>query len=94
MSDEDMTRAMYDEVHRLLAWAGVQDHWILDPDQDAWRDAEAEAGAAYAAWRDDPGADTFAVYRAAQDRADAAQDMLRRRSRVLHAPVTFGQRGR
>jgi hypothetical protein len=42
----------------------------------AWRDAQGEATLAYAAWCSDPGADAYAVYRAAQDRADAAQEML------------------
>jgi len=42
----------------------------------AWRDAQAEAALAYAAWCREPGAGAYAVYRAAQDRADAAQDEL------------------
>jgi hypothetical protein len=46
----------------------------------AWRDAQAEAALAYAAWCRDAGADGYAVYRAAQDRADAAQDALARRA--------------
>jgi hypothetical protein len=41
-----------------------------------WRDAQAEARLAYAAWCRRPGADAYAVYRGAQDRADAAQDAL------------------
>jgi hypothetical protein len=50
----------------------------------AWesRDAQEEARLAYAAWSAHPGADAYAVYRAAQDRADAAQDMLARRYRA------------
>lgn len=46
----------------------------------AWRDAQTDAALAYAAWCGDPGADTYAAYRAAQDRADVAQDMLSRGS--------------
>jgi hypothetical protein len=46
----------------------------------AWRDAETAATLAYAAWCRDPGADRYAAYRAAQDRADAAQDVLSRRT--------------
>jgi hypothetical protein len=46
----------------------------------AWRDAQAEAALAYAAWCRDPGADGYAIYRAAQDRADAAHDALARRA--------------
>jgi hypothetical protein len=40
------------------------------------REAQVEANLAYDAWRRDPGADGYFVYRAAQDRADAAQDAL------------------
>ena len=40
------------------------------------REAQAEAELAYDAWCQLPGADGYAVYRAAQDRADAAQDQL------------------
>ena len=45
-------------------------------DYDAWSDARDEALQAYAAWLAAPAAETYAVYRAAQDRADAAQDTL------------------
>jgi uncharacterized membrane-anchored protein len=38
--------------------------------------AQVEADAAYAHWRQHPGAVAYAVYRAAQDRADAAQEHL------------------
>jgi hypothetical protein len=40
------------------------------------REAQTEADLAYEAWCQVPGADGYAVYRAAQDRADAAQDRL------------------
>jgi hypothetical protein len=42
----------------------------------AWMEAHGEAYAAYSAWRDDGRLDGYVVYRAAQDRADAAQDAL------------------
>jgi hypothetical protein len=45
-------------------------------DFDAWSDARDEALQAYASWRIAPAAESYAVYRAAQDRADAAQDTL------------------
>ena len=38
--------------------------------------ARAEANIAYDAWCDDPGRMTYAVYRAAEDRADAAEVAL------------------
>jgi hypothetical protein len=43
---------------------------------DAWSDAAAEAREAYGMWLSAPTAEAYAVYRAAQDREDAAQDML------------------
>ena len=46
-----------------------------------WRDAEDEAACAYQLWRERPGADAFAVYRAAADRADAALATLATASR-------------
>ena len=43
---------------------------------DAWSDAHEEAEDAYRAWMQSGTADDYAVYRAAQDREDAAQDAL------------------
>ena len=43
---------------------------------DAWSDAHEEAEEAYIAWRTGGGPDEYIVYRAAQDREDAAQDAL------------------
>ncbi|HEY8583202.1 MAG TPA: hypothetical protein VIL49_09635 [Capillimicrobium sp.] len=42
----------------------------------AWWAAEEEAARALDAWRAAPGRESFAAFRAAQDRADAAQDAL------------------
>lgn len=44
----------------------------------AWEEAQRDACAAYAAWRDEGNSDGYSVYRAAQDRADTAQDVLAR----------------
>ena len=41
-----------------------------------WSAARAEANMAYDAWCDVPGRMTYAVYRAAEDRADAAEVAL------------------
>jgi hypothetical protein len=41
-----------------------------------WREAEDEAARAYQLWRGRTGAEAFAVYRAAADRAEAAQATL------------------
>jgi hypothetical protein len=43
---------------------------------DAWSDAHEEAESAYVAWRRSGDRHDYAVYRAAQDREDAAQDAL------------------
>jgi len=48
--------------------------WSLDA--EAWRDAHREAAVALRAWRATPGDAAYAVYRAAQDREDAAQEAL------------------
>ena len=53
---------------------------VLDPSFDAlhgaWSDAHEEAAIAYSSWRRSQRADDYLVYRAAQDREDAAQDVL------------------
>jgi hypothetical protein len=54
-------------LRRALTWSA---------DYDAWSDARDDALQAYARWRAVPTAESYAVYRAAQDRADAAQDTL------------------
>ena len=41
-----------------------------------WSAARAEANLAYDAWCGEPGVDAYAVYRAAEDRADAAEVAL------------------
>ena len=43
---------------------------------DAWREAHDEAAESYRRWRATRSAAAYAAYRAAQDREDAAQDML------------------
>ena len=42
----------------------------------AWDQTQEECDAAYVAWQRTGGRDAYAIYRAAQDRADAAQDAL------------------
>ena len=43
---------------------------------DAWSDARDDARQAYRRWSSVPAPATYAAYRAAQDREDAAQDSL------------------
>ena len=52
-------------LRKALTWSA---------DYDAWSDARDEALQAYASWRAAPTGESYAVYRAAQDREDAAQD--------------------
>ena len=42
----------------------------------SWSAARAEANLAYDAWCRSPGRESYTVYRAAEDRADAAEDAL------------------
>jgi hypothetical protein len=44
------------------------------PYAEDWRIAEAEAQRAYDAWRHAPSVDAYTAYRAAEERASAAQD--------------------
>ena len=45
---------------------------------DAWSDARDETRIAYRRWAAGPAAESYAAYRAAQDREDAAQASLAR----------------
>ena len=50
--------------------------WMFEELSESWRAAQLEATDAYELWSELPGRDAYAVYRAAQDRADEAQDAL------------------
>jgi hypothetical protein len=63
---------------------------ILEELRFVRREAQAEATLAYNDWRRDPGADAYFVYRAAQDRADAAQDALAEWAQELDRSGTAG----
>ena len=52
------------------------DYALLEELRFVRREAQAEADLAYGDWVTWPCGDRYAVYRAAQDRADAAQDQL------------------
>jgi hypothetical protein len=74
MSVEDL-RSLLDAVpdtreivlRRLEGWSA---------ERDAWREAHDDAVDAYGAWRAGRSRALYDAYRAAQDRADAAQDAL------------------
>jgi hypothetical protein len=50
--------------------------WVREEHTFAWEEARLEASRAYAHWCRMRDASAFSIYRAAQDRADAAQDAL------------------
>jgi hypothetical protein len=83
MSDRVMRttelRALLDEVadtrELVLRRPRVLDA-AFDAVHDAWSDAHEEARAAYTSWLCTQSAEDYLVYRAAQDREDAAQDAL------------------
>lgn len=54
----------------------VADYALLEELRFVRREAQAEANLAYGDWVVQPCGERYTVYRAAQDRADAAQDQL------------------
>jgi hypothetical protein len=62
--------------HAELLSLGAVPSWLGDELRAAWRAAHEEALEAYRVWRGTGGGELYAAYRAAQDRADAAQDAL------------------
>jgi hypothetical protein len=70
-----LARQSLDEVCELLVARGDW-LWAMDELIYAWRAAETDARRAYDAWLRCAGAKAYIVYRAEQDRADAAQDAL------------------
>ena len=54
----------------------VSDYALLEELSYVRREAQAEANVAYGDWLEYPNGERYVVYRAAQDRADAAQDQL------------------
>jgi hypothetical protein len=61
----------------------VREYALFEEFSFVRREAQAEADLAYDHWRSQPSRNAYAVYRAAQDRADAAQDDLADWSRAL-----------
>jgi hypothetical protein len=66
-----------DSAISMLALGAEADWaWVRDELAFAWRSAQDEALGTYRAWSESPGRTAYVVYRAAQDRADQAQDTL------------------
>lgn len=82
MSPDQILDQLYERHQARLAEfdpTEPADCWLFDELTDTWRAAQAEAACAYEHWCDMRSTDAFAVYRAAQDRADQAQDVLAER---------------
>lgn len=59
-----------------LTSSRMPDHEMRDELSFVRREAQTEADMAYLDWLEQPSEEAYVVYRAAQDRADAAQDDL------------------
>jgi hypothetical protein len=64
------------EQEELPGRPSVADYALLEELGFVRREAQAEANLAYEDWLEHPNGERYVVYRAAQDRADAAQDQL------------------
>jgi hypothetical protein len=82
MSPDQHTQDLLDRLgggRDLVLLPGVsRERAIFEEFSFARREAQAEANLAYDAWHVSRTIESYAVYRAAQDRADAAQDALAR----------------
>jgi hypothetical protein len=58
--------------------------WVREEHTFAWREARLEASLAYSHWCRMRDRTAYSIYRAAQDRADAAQDALSLRHGAIH----------
>ena len=82
MSAKDLKELLehLDDTHELVLGplAEPEDELPFPVDEllFCWRDAADDAARALQLWRERPGAVAYAVYRAAADRADAAQAAL------------------
>jgi hypothetical protein len=68
-----------DDAEKHLVLGEVAE--LEDPLVSAWRRASAQTADAYAVWRRRRDGDSYAVYRACADRADAAQSALATQAR-------------
>lgn len=69
-------KALLDEVPDTRELILLAPDPAPNAEQAVWRDARDQASHAYASWRAEGGGEAYAAYRAAQDREDAAQDIL------------------
>ena len=74
MSSHELKTCWTRSPTRARSCCGGRARWSAD--YDAWSDARDEAASGLPPLAAAPAAETYAVYRAAQDREDAAQDTL------------------
>jgi acyl-CoA reductase-like NAD-dependent aldehyde dehydrogenase len=75
----------------LTGQPSVADYALLQELRFVRREAQAEANLAYEDWQVWPCGERYAVYRAAQDRADAAQDQLADWAKEIGRELTGGR---
>jgi hypothetical protein len=82
MRPDGLSRALLDKVGHAKDLVNLLDDqtptpdWLLEELSSTWREAQGEAAEAYDHWRRSRGRDAYARYRASQDQADTAQDVL------------------
>jgi hypothetical protein len=74
--DQTVLRFPGEERQFSVARSATYEFAMLEELRFVRREAQAEANDAYEYWRLRPHRDAYTAYRAAQDRADAAQDQL------------------
>jgi hypothetical protein len=79
----------YEDVFERLEQSGWL--WVREEVRLAWREARLEASLAYSHWCRMRDRTTYSIYRAAQDRADAAQDALSLRHAAERASEAFAR---
>jgi hypothetical protein len=75
----------------LTGRPSVADYALLEELRFVRREAQAEANVAYEDWLTWPCGERYVVYRAAQDRADAAQDRLADCATEISRELTGGR---
>jgi hypothetical protein len=82
MSPDELRQLLgrIEDPREILVWSADDERTLTELDT-AWRAARSDADAAYVAWCRAPGREGYAVYRAAEDRADAAAAALAVRRR-------------
>jgi hypothetical protein len=84
-SDRMRLRVGGDKRDFVVTRPSTRDYALYEELSFVRREAQAEAYVAYACWTSEQTDDSYTVYLAAQDRADAAQDQLADWSRRLAA---------